>query len=410
LERVRNGLEEIMTRVLLSLALALMMLVPSQATHAQDAASEPEQELKGDISILLNTKFSQQRSAALRTGIVTGQSYASIRYQIGKSDDRDYIQRVLDYMARTLPATFGNTSGTYTVTLTISDVGGKLLVKEPIVSFTWTKERGLLFFDQAVNEVRKTSWKGTVINQMLVSQATERLRISIDILLQQNRSLDFDLMRKTAKTFSAGAAATYLALPIAALPIIDGVTGLLNDLYSGSLTRSLVDEDELIVEPGDPAKRALITFVDPQGDQYVIPVFITIETQESRLVPAAFANGRFDKTKISDALFNAAQIPVGEGKGVSLVELISTSSDARFKRTRGMLDALISGGSFGADAGREGVAARCGDLYDALNNYLSSYDARAMFWVFLNRYGGQLDKNACLGARQAELSAVGLDL
>jgi hypothetical protein len=41
--------------------------------------------------------------------------------------------------------------------------------------------------------------------------------------------------------------------------------------------------------------------------------------------------------------------------------------------------------------------------------YLSKYDARAMFWVFLTNYGSRFDKAKCIGSRQAALTEVGLD-
>lgn len=402
-----------MTRVLFSLAIFGLLLYLPHRAQAQDAAKPgsdaSQQMLQGNIDIVFNVKFPTEEKDIIRAAVLPGQGYASVRYAIGASTEKEYIQQVLDYMAQTLPAAFGNTSGTYVITLTISDLGGKLLAKEPIVSFTWTKERGFLFFDHTVNEVRKTSWKGTVINQMMVSPANDRLKVSLEVLLQQNRSLDFDLMKKTAKTFTAGAMASYLALPAATLPFIDAVTGLINDLYSGSVKKSLVDEDELMVAPANPAKRAPITFVDGQGRKFVVPVLITIDTQESRLIPGGFANGKFDKSKLSEALFSTAQIAVAEGKPVNLIELISTSSDARYKQTRAMLDAVMSGGNFGKDPAKEDVARRCGDLYDALNSYLSIYDARVMFWAFLKRHGERLDKKVCLGNRESELTAVGLD-
>jgi hypothetical protein len=44
-----------------------------------------------------------------------------------------------------------------------------------------------------------------------------------------------------------------------------------------------------------------------------------------------------------------------------------------------------------------------------LSLYLSKYDARVMFWVFLTNYGSRFDKAKCIGSRQAALTEVGLD-
>jgi len=93
---------------------------------------------------------------------------------------------------------------------------------------------------------------------------------------------------------------------------------------------------------------------------------------------------------------------------------MATSEDAKFKRTRSLLDAVLAGSSYGKDPNNkkeEDLAERCGDLYDALNAFLSRYDSRAMFWAFLQRYGDRIDKNVCLSQRRrTELAEVGLDL
>jgi hypothetical protein len=393
----------------------LLQCGPAPAQPDTKPAAPPEEAvaplLKGKKSLVLNSKFTTPKSNVKE--MTAGEGYASVRFSIGTSTQRDNIRRILQYMAETVPAQFGNSSGTYTVTITLTDLNNKLLVKEPILSFQWLKERQLIIFEKTVSEVQKTSWKGTLIEQMPVTQANQRLKVTVDVSFQKDRSLDFEILKKAAKTFSSGAVATYLPLPAAAVPVIESITGLMNDLYSGSEKRSLVEEDELTLADGNPVMRAGIT-IKTGETQWTLPILFSVDTRQSRLVSGGLANSKFDKSKLSESIFTNTQVSVGEGKTVALVELMATSEDAKFKRTRSLLDAVLAGSSYGKDPNNkkeEDLAERCGDLYDALNAFLSRYDSRAMFWAFLQRYGDRIDKNVCLSQRRrTELAEVGLDL
>jgi hypothetical protein len=242
---------------------------------------------------------------------------------------------------------------------------------------------------------------------MPVTEANQRLKFAVEVYAQKDRSLDFDLLKKTAKTFSDGALATFFPLPAAALPIIGSVTDLINSLYSNSTKRNLVDQSELPMEATKKPIRAPINFEDFEQ----IPVLITIETTQSRFAPDGILNGKF-KAKPDESIFNNAGMSVGGAKPVSIVELISTSTDAKLKSTRALLDTVVSGGTYGKDPNNkkeDNVNILCGNLYDALNLYLSKYDARAMFWAFNSRYGSSFDKAACIGSRQAAMAEIGLD-
>ena len=73
--------------------------------------------------------------AAVATSAGFGDGYATITYEIGSTSQRKNLEKWILWIANTLPASFGNTSGTYTITITIHDGLGKtLLAKEPILS------------------------------------------------------------------------------------------------------------------------------------------------------------------------------------------------------------------------------------------------------------------------------------
>lgn len=371
--------------------------------------------IDGKRQILFNQKFVQSETKTVTpaaTPLSPGDGYASVRCSIGTAPQKANLTRIIESLAPALRAKFGNSAGTYIINVTLTDTEGKILVKEPIVSFQWTRERQLFFINKTVSDVRKTSWTGTLVDRMLVNPANQRLKISIEALLQQDRSLDFDLIKKTAQAYSSSALASYLPLSLAALPMINSIADLLNGVYAKSVKQDLVDEDEFLLVQANPVRRADIVFTDEQQNKYAVPVLIIVDTQTSILVPSGkLTDGKFDKTKLSETLFNNTKLQIAQGQNVNLVELITTSSDARYKATRTMLDALIAGNAYGKDPKQQDTSVRCADLYDALNAYLSKYDARAMFWAFFQKYGDQLLKDACINAsRKSELDSVGLGL
>jgi hypothetical protein len=391
------------------------LTISDYSTFAYGADPDPprlDYDIKGKREILLNQKFVRSETKALTPTakpLGPGDGYASVRFSIGTTAQKANLTKIVENMALALPAKFGNSAGTYIINVTLTDAGGKVLVKEPILSFQWTRERQLFFIDKTVSDVRKTSWTGTLIDRMLVNPANQRLKVSIEASLQQDRSLDFDLIKKTAQAYSSSVLASYLPLSAAALPMINSLADLLNGLYAKSIKQDLVDEDEFSLVQANPAKRADIVFTDEQQNKYAVPVLIVVGTQASILTEdGTLTDGRFDKAKISETIFNNTQLQIAQSQNVSLVELITSSSDPRYKATRTMLDAVIAGNAYGRDSKEQDASVRCGDLYDALNTYLSKYDARAMFWAFIQKYGEQLPKSCLNVSRKTELDSVGL--
>ncbi|MCO5130810.1 MAG: hypothetical protein M9932_09615 [Xanthobacteraceae bacterium] len=387
-------------KILAGLLLLMLELAPAIA------ADEAKPSAK---NIIFNATSERDDGKIITAALPAPHSgYATVRYSIGTAAQKPRLRDLITTIAHALPEKMGNSEGTYTVTLTITDQAGNLLVKEPILSFQWTRERGFLFVDNVVTDAQKTSWSGTLINQLPITESNQVLKFSIEVFAQKGRSIDFDLLKKTAKTFSDGALAALFPLPAAAMPIISSVTDLISSFYTNATKKVLVDQDDLPLEVTKTPIRAPISFEDFEK----IPVLISVTTMPTRLAGDIFANGKFG-SKPDESIFNNASMVVGNSKQVSIVELITTSTEAKLKNTRAMLDVVLPGGTYGNDPTnkKEGnIATLCGNLYDALNIYLSKYDARAMFFAFITRYGDNLNRAACIGSRNAPLAEVGLAL
>jgi hypothetical protein len=135
-----------------------------------------------------------------------------------------------------------------------------------------------------------------------------------------------------------------------------------------------------------------------------------MDARQSGLSSANLQNGKFVAGALSESSFANTGIVLAD-KTVNIVELVTSSSDPKFKGTRTVLDALMSGGAYGQDPNNKketDIGGQCSNLCDALNAYLSIYDARAMVWAFVTRYGDKMKKDECLGHRKSELAVVGL--
>jgi len=137
-----------------------------------------------------------------------------------------------------------------------------------------------------------------------------------------------------------------MPLPAAAGPIIDTVGNLLNSFYQNSTKTSLLEEQG---HPLQAAKIPLAVMFDvPNEDPFPLPVNVTIDTRKSRLINGDLPGGRFEKDSLTEAIFANTSILIVD-KPVSIVELISSSTEPRFKSTRTLLDSLAAGQDYGLD-------------------------------------------------------------
>jgi hypothetical protein len=336
--------------------------------------------------------------------IVAGGGYATISYTVGTSDQRENLFGWIRWLASALPATIGNSTGTYVVNLRIKGEGNNLNILEPIISIQWTTERAFLFFDKTVNDVGKTQWAGTLCEEMRITEINKKLQFSVEISFHKDRSLDFEFLKLASKAGSAGSLLSLLALPAASLPILDTVTSLISNFYDNSMKEDVVNSEE--IEATTNFGKTMDLTIQASERTVRIPINLRGIVKNSRLVDGGLVNGKFDKTKISQTLFETAQVVITPGKTISLAELLATSSDAGAKRTRGFLDALQTGAPYKKDD----LAVRCGDLVAAMDSFVSKSDARAVFWAFLHKYANQIDRNTALGSGTLgpELTELGL--
>lgn len=395
-----------------ALLLAIVWCAQPAEAQIQDLRNQAAEEPPAFVNsahVLLHQKLEQGPIAAAVGPIPVGEGYATISYSIGTPGQRNNLSGWIKYLAQTLPGTIGNSDGTYVITLKLTSGapgpnGAALSVKLPILSIQWTTQRAFLFFDKTINDISNTQWSGTLVDQMLITDANAKLTSSIEMSFHKNRSFDFSFLSQASNTGNAASLMSVLPLPAATVSVVNAVAGLVNNIYSNSTSEDVVDSDGIDVRV--PSASVANIPVEASGQTVKIPVNITVSTKRSRLVEGGLTNGKFDKSRISQTLFEATQIVTSPGKSVSLAELMATADDARSKKTRAFLDALEKGAPYKT----EDLSIRCGDFVAALDAYLSRADARAVFWAFLQRYSPQLDIDKCLGTGtlRPELTSMGL--
>ncbi len=338
-------------------------------------------------------------AAAVRVDPKRG--YGTVSYKIGDESERDYLKKAILAFTDTLPGKFGNSEGTYTITIVVKDGTDKELAKEPILTFQWKNQRVFFFVDKIVEQLQSTQWSGTLVDQLLVSDMTRRYKIGVEVYFSAARAMDFDSLKKTSKLFSEGALASFLPLPATAVGVIGAVADIVDLFYSGSRKETLIEFEEFEVTGSSQTYAVPVKFRDADERPWTLPVKITLDANQSR-----YMSGAFDAKKLSVAILGEKSFTVVTAKGApvkaSLIELLRSSDE--YPDVRSLLDSVATHKQFDGN-----IQIASGALYGALGNYLSIYDARSLFWAFIKSYEPLLDPNACLaGGRKEELAQVGL--
>lgn len=327
--------------------------------------------------------------------------YATIAYKIGEKSNRDYLRRAIRAFVDTLPPKFGNSEGTYTVTLTVKDARGKELVREPILSFQWKKQSVFLVIENMIDKLMETQWSGTLINDLLVSEDTRQFKVGLVVYQSSSRAMDFESLKKTSKIYSEGALATFLPLPVAVTGVITAVGDIVELFYSGSKKDEWKESEEFQITEEAFTETVPVKFYDAEGKPWTLPIIFIVSSRPSRYMSGPFDAGKVSVTVAGEKTFTVVTAKDQQVKA-SLLELIR-SSEAH-PEARGLLDSVAAKRKLDGD-----FSAECGALYSAISNYLSVPDARSLFWAFLKQNETLLDTAACLsGGRKEELEQVGL--
>lgn len=408
-----------MTRHSILIAVSLLLgVAPAFAQEeAPPAAAAAPVEAAPDeapfVDVAIEEPFVREGAAATRglNGATTKsppgpvdprRGYGTITYKIGEKADRDYYRKVIRAFVETLPQKFGNSEGTYTVTIVVKDVGGDELVREPILSFQWKKQSVFLVIDKVVEQLLETQWSGTLIDKVLVAEQTSKYKVGIVVYHSSARAMDFESLRRTSQLYTQGALAALLPLPLALTGMVSAVGDIVDLFYSGAKKNEWKETDELEINHEAYTESVPIKFTDGQGRTWRLPVTFTVSSRPSRYMSGAFDPGNVSVSLAGERNFLMVSAPDKEIR-VSLLDLIRGSE--AHPEARALLDAVAAKRKY-----EDGdVASECGALYGAISNYLSVADARALFWSFLKQNGTLIDEAACLsGGRREELEQVGL--
>src|SRR5262249_48718363 len=149
----------------------------------------------------------------------------------------------------------------------------------------------------------------------------------VDISFHKDRSLDFEFLKQASKAGAAGSILSLIPLPAASLAIVGTVADLLSSFYANSTTQQLVNSEEIDITKG--VNKSVDLVIRASNQEARLPLSLQIDVKGSRLVDGGLVNGKFDKTQISQTLFENAQVVVAPGKTVSLVEALATASDEK---------------------------------------------------------------------------------
>jgi hypothetical protein len=300
--------------------------------------------------------------------ISPGGGYATISYSIGSPAQRANLTKWIEYLAQSLPATIGNSDGTYVVTLRVKasgfgTQGNDIDISVPIIAIQWTSKNSFLFFPQTVNDVKNTQWTGTIVDQALIGTVTN-VQYSIEVALHKERSLDFSFLQQASGASKTASLMSLLPMSAASSVLVGSISSLISSIYNNSTTHDVINSDQIDVTR-DSSTTANIP-IQANNGTFNLPVYLRVQTQISRVVPGGFTNGKFDKTNVSQTLFDNVQII--SGKVVPLSELLATASDDKSKKTRSFLDAIQKEGGYT----NNDVDTQCANLVSALDTYVSN--------------------------------------
>src|SRR4029078_9012143 len=126
-----------------------------------------------------------------------------------------------------------------------------------------------------------------------------------------------------------------------------------------------------------------------QNRPWTLPIKFTVSSLQSR-----YMSGSFKPENVTVAITDDKPFTIVTAKDVaikaSLIELLRSSDS--YQDIRGLLDQLAAGKPYT----EPDLSFRLSAFYGAFGNFLSIYDARALFWAFVKKYSGLVDPRICL--------------
>jgi hypothetical protein len=108
-------------------------------------------------------------------------------------------------------------------------------------------------------------------------------------------------LQKASGSSQTASLMSLLPLPAASSVLVSSITQLISSIYNNSTSQDVINSDQIDVTR-DSSTTANIPIKASNGT-FNLPVYLTVKTQMSRVVPGGLVNGKFDKNEISETLF-----------------------------------------------------------------------------------------------------------
>jgi hypothetical protein len=325
--------------------------------------------------------------------------YGSISFQLGKpfklsgstrvpyqNSDLAFLE-AMKSLASTLNQVFGETSGSYIVTIEISK-GKDIIARAPIISLTSDVTK-VLFFEKSRDEFFGLTQEQTLREYIPVNQDNNKFMVKLEASHLESSSLDLGILKKLISL--GGTLAGVETLPIAesAATIVTGVEGVLKDIFDtnkkdisqNSIEMAFINKDQ--DDRASATEIVIATKFTYNGQDYTVnlPIRVNFNIQLTRLSARVMQDGTFDGNVPTSIIELTPLIP-GDNT-VTLFNALRTSSNPK---VRAFLDELIEKG----EVKTSNAAIGCRDIYKSLAQNLTQRDQAAFYYAFTKSYQAEL--------------------
>jgi hypothetical protein len=328
--------------------------------------------------------------------------YGLISFQLGKPFRMRGSKRVeyqnsdlallesMKALATQLNQIFGQTKGSYLVTLEISK-GSEVIARAPILAVT-SDVKKVLFFEKSRDEFFSLTQEQTLRDYIPVNQDNNRFIVKLEASHSESSSLDLGIVKKIIGLGGSVAGVKSLPVSTSASTIVTSVEDLLKEIFDTNKKELSQNSIEMAFIKKDAADRASaaeilitssFTYADAQHTVY-LPVRINFNIQLTRLSARVRQDGTFDGNVPISIIEVTPLIP-----GASEETLFNALRTSRDSRVRAFLDELIETGH----VEDRSAALGCRDLYRALARHLTQRDQAAFYYAFVRSYQVELKES-----------------